>query len=403
MFLLRLAAKSLLNRKITTGLTLFSVVVSVTLLLMVERIGTGALKGFQSMISGTDLIVGARAGAIPLLLFSIFGIGTPEQNMSWASYENLSKHPEVKEAVPISLGDSHRGFRVIATTSQYFVFYRYADEIPLSFQEGSAFRNIYDAVIGAEVARELQYRTKKEIYLTHGESEASFQDHKDHPFRITGILQPTGTPVDRSLFIPIQAMELLHKKQGQVRQLPQMISAVFLRLRSKTSVLQLQREINNYSPEALTAIVPGRTLQELWRFVSVLENAFFAISIVTFILSLSGIILVFVTTLNERKREMAILRSVGARPWFIATMLLCEAGVLAAVACILSLALVITSFVFIGPMIVTKLGMDLSLAEFQKSDIFFLILAFAGALMASLVPALSVYRSSISEGLTVRL
>jgi putative ABC transport system permease protein len=403
MLLLRLSTKSLLNRKLTTALTLFSIAVSITLLLGVERIRIGAKEGFQGTISGVDLIVGARGGTIPLLLFSVFGIGNPEQSMSWQSYQILSRHPEVSEAVPISLGDSHRGFRVIATTPRYFRFYRFANEERISFKNGNSFQSIQDAVIGSEVARKLQYQLQKEIFLSHGTGEISFQTHEHYAFRIVGILNSTGTPIDRNIFIPIQAMDLLHKKENSAQRERQEISAAYLRLRSKTSVLQLQREINNYSKEPLTVIVPGKTLQELWQVVSVLEQAFRATSFLTFVLSLSGIILVFLTTLNERKREMAIFRSVGARPWFIASLLFYESGLIAFAGCILSLVVVTGGFLLVGPLISSKLGLQLPLTEFQKSDVTFLLFVFIGALMAAIIPALSVYRSSISEGLTVRL
>jgi len=137
--LIRLSAKSLLNRKLTTILTLFSVTVSVMLLMAVETIRTTAKDSFQNTISGTDLVVGARSGSIPLLLFSVFGIGNPEQNLSWKSFEEFKKHPEVSSAVPISLGDSHKGFRVIATTPEYFSFYTFSKGRAISFKEGVPF------------------------------------------------------------------------------------------------------------------------------------------------------------------------------------------------------------------------------------------------------------------------
>ncbi|MCI0605321.1 ABC transporter permease [bacterium] len=406
MLLIRLSARSLFNRKLTTLLTLFSVTVSVMLLMAVETIRMTAKESFQSTISGTDLVVGARSGSIPLLLFSVFGIGNPEQNLSWKTYEHFGQHPEVASAVPISLGDSHKSYRVVATTPQYFSFYGFSDDRALSFDQGAPFAETQEAVIGFEVARKLGYRPGREIHLSHGTAEVSFEQHEEHPFVIRGILQQTGTPVDLAIFVPIEAMSLLHESRSAgilPEESEQELSAFFLKLRSKISVLQMQREINEYGNEPLTAIIPGRSMQELWKIVSVLERAFLAVSFVTFILSLTGMFLVFITTLTERKREMAILRTVGARPWFLASLLLSEAGLLAVAGSGLSLILLQVIFGITGPWIESKLGLQLALTGFLPVQWKFLCAVTVAVVLSALTPALQIYRDSLNEALTVKL
>jgi putative ABC transport system permease protein len=405
MLLIRLSAKSLLNRKLTTLLTLFSVTISVMLLMAVETIRTTAKDSFQSTISGTDLVVGARSGSIPLLLFSVFGIGNPEQNLSWNSYERFARHPDVSRVVPISLGDSHKGFRVVATTPEYFSFYTFSNGQELLFQQGAPFSSAQECVIGSEVARKLGYRTNVEIHLSHGTAEVSFDHHEEHPFVIRGILKRTGTPVDNAIFIPIEAMSLLHDPEELNSQhaTGRKISAFFVKLRSKISILPLQREINDYAAEPLTAIVPGRSMQELWRIVSVLERSFLAISVVTVVLSITGMFLVFMTTLNERKREMAILRSVGAGPWFVASLLLLEAALLSVSGSILSLFLLQAILSIAEPIIESTLGLTLAFTGLSHFDWRFLFAVTAGAILAAVIPALQVYKTALNNALMVKL
>ena len=126
MYLITLALKSLRNRKFTALLTIISIALSVALLLGVERVRNDAKLTFTNTISGTDLIVGARSGSVQLLLYSVFRIGNPTNNISWESYQDISSNPLTKWSVPISLGDSHRGFRVMGTVKDYFTHFRYA-------------------------------------------------------------------------------------------------------------------------------------------------------------------------------------------------------------------------------------------------------------------------------------
>ena len=198
MIILRLAWQSLMNRKFTTILTILSIAVSVMLLLGVEKVRSSARTSFINTISGTDLVVGARTGGVQLLLYSVFHIGDATANVTWKTVEDIKKRDEVKWIVPIALGDSHRGYRVVGTSSEYFERFRYRRNIPLQFVEGYKFSDLFDAVLGAEVARTLNYKIDDEIILAHGTGPVSIgKDHGDTPFRVSGILAPTGTPVDR--------------------------------------------------------------------------------------------------------------------------------------------------------------------------------------------------------------
>jgi hypothetical protein len=155
--LLTLAWKSLANRGVSVALTILSIVLAVMLFLGVEKIRTGVRASFDSTISDTDLIVGARGGAINLLLYSVFRLGDPTANIGWDTYQLIASAPDVDWTVPISLGDSHRGYRVVGTTQAYFDHYRYGRRQPLALSDGRIFDTTHEVVLGAEVARQLDY------------------------------------------------------------------------------------------------------------------------------------------------------------------------------------------------------------------------------------------------------
>ena len=145
---LKLALKSLLNRKGSVVLTIMAMTVSVFVLLAVEHVRSQARENFAKTVSGVDLIVGARTGSLNLLLYSVFHIGSPTNNISWDAFEEIASNPQVKWAVPITLGDSHKGYRVMGTTKDYFEFFSYGNRHNLKFAQGGEFNQVFDVVLG---------------------------------------------------------------------------------------------------------------------------------------------------------------------------------------------------------------------------------------------------------------
>ena len=166
--LFNLAAKSLWNRRSTAALTAFAIAVSVALLLGVQQVRTEARESFANTISGTDLVVGARSSPLNLLLYAVFRVGDATANVSWDTYQKVAHHRDVAWTIPLSLGDSHRGFRVLGTSANYFEHYRYGHRQPLRFTAGKAFADGKSVVVGAAVARELGYHVGDAIVIAHG-------------------------------------------------------------------------------------------------------------------------------------------------------------------------------------------------------------------------------------------
>ena len=421
MYLLRLALASLGNRRFTALLTVFAIALSVCLLLAVERVRSEARASFANTISGTDLIVGARSGSINLLLYSVFRIGNATNNIRWDSFERFAEHRQVKWAIPISLGDSHRGYRVMGTSTAYFEHYRYARSQNLQLREGRIFADDpFEVVLGAEVAQALGYDLGEQIVLAHGVARVSLLKHDDKPFSVVGILGRTGTPVDRTLHISLAGMEALHidwqngmpargaaqvsAEQARAMDLqPKQITAFLLGLNSKIATFSLQREINEYRGEPLLAILPGVALQELWSLMGTAEKALFVVSLFVVLTGLIGMLTAILTSLNERRREMAILRSVGARPWHIAGLLVVEAFALALAGVLLGLLLLYLGIAGAQGYVQAHYGLYLPLSAPNGYEWRLLGAILAAALLIGCVPAWRAYRQSLADGLSIRL
>ena len=414
-----LAAKSAWNRRLTLGMTLVAVMLSVTMLLGVERIRHDARQGFAHSVSGTDLIVGARTSPVQLMLYAVFRIGEATNNMRWQSYLDLAAHPAVAWAVPLSLGDSHRGFPVLGTSLGYFEHFRYGDDHALRLVAGLPFKEVFDTVLGAEVASQLGYKLGDHIVLTHGIGGIGGIEHGDKPFVVTGILAPTGTPVDRTVHIGLAAMEAIHLDwqggaplpgfsipQRFVQKFdltPKEITAVLVGLKSRAGVFKMQRYIADYAHEPLLAVLPGVALSQLWQVLGTVEQALLAVSAMVVAVGLAGLVAVVLAGLNERRRELAILRSVGARPGDVFVLLTLEGLFITLLGCVFGVTLLALLSAIVGPWVQARYGIEVAQRFVSVEELRLLAAVIAVGLAASLVPGYRAYKLSLADGLTPRL
>jgi putative ABC transport system permease protein len=414
-----IAARSAWNRRTTLFLVVLSIALSVALLLGVERLRHDAREGFAHSVSGTDLIVGARTSPVQLLLNAVFRIGNASASMRWQSFLDLSSMPQVAWAVPLSLGDSHRGFPVLGTTPEYFDHVKHARGTPLRFTEGQRFAQLFDAVLGADVAERLGYRVGQTISLEHGSGEFVVAGHDDKPFTVTGILARTGTPIDRTVHVGLQAIEAIHLDwQGgapvpglsipadMVRKFdltPKAVTAAMVGLRNRAAVFRVQRSVNAYPDEALMAILPGVALDELWRVVAVAETTLLAISAMVVVVGLAGLVSVILAGLNERRRELAVLRAVGASPRQVFGLLTLEGLMVTGGGLLLGLVLLYAASAAAAPFVQARLGIDLALRGLSSGELAWLAAIAVASLLACLIPGYRAYRLSLADGLTPRL
>ncbi len=534
-----LAAKSVLNRRLTAGLTVLSVAVSVALLVGVDRIRTEARAGFANTISGADLIVGARGGPLNLLLYSVFRIGDATSGISWDSYEAIAEHPEVAWTIPLSLGDSHRGYRVLGTTEAYLEHYRHGRDQRLELVAGTGLAGVRDAMLGSEVADSLGYVVGDSIVVSHGIGDISFEHHDDLPFTVTGILAPTGTPVDRTVHVTLAGIEAIHDDSAHAADNgdghaedhgdhadehadnhgddhagehgddhahdheedhddhgddhgdhdadhaedhgdhaddhdadhadghgdhaddhdadhadghgdhaddhdadhaddhedhsdddhagagredhaddhagdhadthggdhlePDSITAFIVGLDSRPLLLGLQRYVNEYTAEPLMAIIPGVALQQLWEMLGVAEAAMLGIAVLVVVAGLIGMLTTFLTSLTERRREMAVLRAAGAGPGLIFALLIVEALLLAAAGSLAGVALVHAAMVLARPVLLAEFGLALAGGAPGLFDLAVVAGVTIAGGVAAVFPAWRVYRYSLADGLTMRI
>ena len=500
MLVLDLALKSLRNRAFSTSLTVGSIALSVALLVGVENVRVGMRDSFSNTISQTDLIVGTKGGTIQLLLYSVFGMGAPTENVSWEAYRQWAEHPAVAWTIPYSLGDSHRGFRVVGTNQDFHRHYRYRGGQEIALAEGRANADLFDVTLGADVAAELGYRLGDEIAVTHGIGEVGFMDHDHMPFTVTGVLAKTFTPVDRAIYVTLEGMEAIHWEDGtppeaeaapaddahvheeeavpaedehvheeaeeeapvedehdheeeaeaapvedehdheeeaeaavaddahahdqetEAEAAPAddahahttvdvsiedveitQVTSFFVGMTNRRDVLQVQREINDYEGEPMMAVIPGLALNEMWQSIGYAETGIRLVTIFVVLVGLLGMLVSLYTSLNERRREMAVLRAVGAGPKNIVALLVLESVCLAAAGAILGLALVYVLLSAGQPIVEAQVGLFIPIRPPGSIELLFLGAVVTAGFLMGFVPALKAYRTALHDGLAVRV
>jgi putative ABC transport system permease protein len=420
--LLGIAAHSAWNRRATLGLVMLSVALATLLLLSVDRVRHDVRESFSQTVSGTDLVVGARTGPVQLMLYAVFHLGGATNDIRMASVQAIARHRAVDWVVPLALGDSHRGFAVLGTTRDYFSRFLYGDREPLVVAQGRAFGGdldaLYEAVIGAEVAQALGHRVGSRLVLSHGAGAIRGSEHADKPFTVVGVLARTGTPVDRTVHVSLQAIEAIHLEWAggapmpgmriapeQARKFdlePKRVTAALVGLKTRAAAFVVQRHVNDYAEEPLMAVLPGVALDELWDVVGVGERVLLALSGIVALVSLAGLVAVVLAGLNERRRELAVLRAVGAGPRHVLALLVSEGLLVTALGALLGVCATLLLIVGGGPWIQAQFGIAMKLSAPAPSQWMLLGGVLATGLLASLVPAWRAYRLSLADGLSPR-
>ena len=441
-----IALESLKRRRHTAILTLVSITISICLLLSVDIIRTQVKSSFTRTVSGVDLIVGAPSGQLNLLLSSVFNIGTPTKGIAWDSVESLSSNKQVSWFIPLSLGDTHKGFRVVGTTNDFFAHFKYGNRQPLSFAYGNVFNAPRSAVIGADIASSLGYRVGDNIVISHGLGNVSFNNHDAHPFIVSGVLRKTGTPVDKAVYVTLEGLEGAHSNHtsnnlSSMRALrkpttpththdinnkheyehehehehdnannsksdynsdafePQQVSVVMIGLKHRVTALQLQYQVNQNKDKLLMAILPGMALAELWQIMGNIEALLLALSALIVICALIGLATMQLATMRERYQEIAVLRTIGAGPLTLLLLIQMEAMLIATAGVVLSLLLVTGLMEIMRPWLSSEYGLFISSPLFGQSSAIIIVLVLASTYVVSLFPAVAAYKRGLHAGL----
>ena len=447
--LIRIARASAWSRRLPLTLTVLAVALTTAVLVSTERLRKDLRSGFSQALAGTDLIVAARSHPIQVLLSTVFHFGSPSQNVSLKALEAVAAMPQVAWVVPIALGDSLRGMPVVATRSDYFKRVRTGDSRPLAFAQGRPFMDqapgsiAFEAVLGTTVAERLNLRLGDPVTLAHGSGPIPTAQHDQYSIRVVGVLQPTGTPIDRSVLVSLEVFHALHAgwvggvppryglggrtpaggaeagvaaggnssaafasstsgghAGAEAVPLPSTVTAALVGLHSRSAVFSVQRQLERPQAEPLTAVLPGVTLDQLWQMVGRGEALLHLTGLLVGFTAIAGLAATLLAGLEARRRELAVLRALGAAPRTLFSLILIEAVIIALAGIALGLAVSAATLALIEPELRAHYGIALSGGWFNLELIAPMAMILAASVAASLVPAWRAVRLTLADGLT---
>ncbi len=373
-------------RRVPMLLSILAMSISVFLFLTLGKIGNTVKDGFTHAISQSDLIVGAKTNPIPFVMASIFSIGSVSTNISTETYKKLKNLPTVEWTIPYSLGDGHKGFRVVGTNNDFFRLYHFRGDAEIEIETGTLPITKIDAVLGADVARELKYKLDQKIIVTHGMAkDQRVLDHADKPFRIVGIMKSTGTALDRSIYIPLGGMEDLHEG-------PASITAFFLKAKDQNEIPALQSEINNFKKESLVAVSPQSVLSDAWNEISFYNRIFFWASWAILLIGLTAMLIYFFSGVPEHRERLGEVEIPVQSIRHLRTLFLGEAFILLFTAILLGVALAWFGQFLWGPWLAGNFGFYARGAFLTDDLIINLIIFWLIGTVSTLWPALKASR-----------
>jgi len=410
----KLFFSSIRSRWLPTILIVLCLTSSMVLLLSIERIQNGTKQSFNYSISGVDSIIGPRSSPIALVLYTIFHIGKPTNNITYETFKYLNERKDIDWIIPIALGDSYDEFRVIATTSDYFEKIKFGDNNQITFDKGNNSLELNNTIFGADVAKKLNSNIGDRINIVHGSNADMGIEHDEISFELSGILVKTGTPIDKLVFINLQGYELVHlgwksgKKIFSLKNqdlakidasqlIPKTITAAFVGLKSKLTIFNFQKDIREYLEEPISAIIPSIALSELWSIVGVVDKGFKLLSWIVIVISLIAMVTLIINSLENRKREMLIYRANGASPLDLSFMVVIEAIFIGLLSIILALIFVSLISYFASSQLSIHFGVSTNFSFLTVNEATILLIILLAGVLSSLVPAFITYRNNLNQ------
>ena len=387
--------RSLRQHALSTFVTAASIALACGLLLTVWVVKTQSQSVFAATNSGFDAVLGARGSKLQLVLNAIFHLEASPGNITAADFEMIRRHPAVKIAIPIALGDNFQGWRIVGTVEQLFAGFERAPGKPYAFAPGG--RNFKigadEAVVGAYVARKLGWKVGTTFKPYHGLAFDPKAEH-DELYTVVGILEPTGTPVDRVIWIPLEGVQTM---SGHNPLAATDLSAVLVQFRAPAAGLMLDMMINKQGNRLTLAFPIGAIVAELFNKISWVDKVLTLLAWVVAVVASGSVLVSIYNSMSARQRDLAILRALGAHRRTIFGAVIGEAAVIGLLGSLAGLVVFAGLASFVTSIIQAQTGVVLEPLKWNPvfwwgPAVFIGLCALGG-----LVPALKAYRVPVAE------
>lgn len=393
----RIVLKSLRQHALSTAVTSISIALAGGLLMAVWSVKEQAQATFTQVDAGFDAVLGARSSKLQLVLNAVFHLEASPANIAWEDVLDIQKHPGVELAVPIAMGDNYRSYRIVGTTMEMFTKSEYAPDKRFAVEPpGRLFDpNLREAVVGSFAARKLGLTYGSKFRPYHGLNFNEDEQHEDE-YVVVGVLEPSNTPADKVIWIPLAGVQNM---SGHSAETATDVSAVLVKLRSVMAGPSLEQLYNKRGNRLTFAWPMGATMAELFNKISWFDRVLALVAVLVAVVAAGSVLASIYNSMNERRRQIAILRALGARRSTIAWTVVLEAIAIAAIGALISYVLYGVILTSAGAVIRAQTGVVLDPLAWHPVLVFAPLGLIALSAVAGLVPAWKAYRTDVASNL----
>ncbi|NVK51881.1 MAG: FtsX-like permease family protein [Flavobacteriaceae bacterium] len=307
MNILKLSYKNIVTKPLQTFLTVLILSLSIGLLLGVKQLNKVFESQLQQSLNGVDMVVGAKGSPLQLVLSAVLHIDNPTGNISYKEAQKLGKNRYIKEAIPVSIGDNYKGYKIVGTNESFIKLHK------TTLESGHSFEKTFDVIIGNAVAKNLNLKVGDTFNSSHGMLENAIESHDNHPLKVVGILKPTQNVIDRLIVTNLESIWHLHEHEesGDTHNHEDdEITALLVQFKNKMGLLRLPRTINKNTQ--FQAALPKYELDKLFQFTAIGTKAITWIAFAILFVSGISMFVSLYRMVKEKAKELALIRTYGA-------------------------------------------------------------------------------------------
>jgi putative ABC transport system permease protein len=390
MTMLRLAFANLREHFLTTALSIMLLSIGVGMVSFVISVSEQLNDRFTRDIRGIDMVVGAKGSPLQLILSAVYQIDNPTGNIPLEEVANIQKHPLVKYSIPLSYGDSYKGFRIVGTDTLYL------SHFAAHFHSGAAWQKSMQVVLGSAVAERLEMRLGDQFHGTHGFDEGG-HDHEELHYDVVGVLEPTNTVADRLILTSTESVwEIHHEQDGQPEEEGEVaqITALLIKFKSPMGIMQVPRFINERT--SMQAAIPAIEINRLYELMGIGFSTLQAMGVLMMLIAALSVFISLLNSLKERKYELALMRSLGASPSKLFTLVVQESLLLCLCGYIFGIILGRVAIMTLSTFGEEQFHFSVSQSGVSTIEIWLLPLTLCVGFVAAIIPAIRAYRADIS-------
>jgi putative ABC transport system permease protein len=395
MNILSLSWKNIINKPLSMLLSLLLLALGTALISVLLLVTTQVEDKFDKNQAGVDLIIGAKGSPLQLVLATMYHIDNPTGNINLNDFKEFRNsyigRQQVKKAIPISVGDSHKGHRIVGTTNEYPALYE------AEVATGKLWEKKYEVTIGSVVAERLEMKVGDTFYSAHG-TQGEGDMHTDKPLTVVGVFKPTGSVLDQLLLTGTETVWGVHEMEGEpVDSASREVTAMLIFCRNKFGVLTIPNFVNKKTK--MMAASPAMETARLYQITGTGEDALRALALAIIIVSGISIFISLFSSLKERQYELALMRVMGATPFRLFVLVILEGLILAILGYLIGIGLSHLAMYFLEKPLEESYQYDFSSTIFLIEEVYLLVGAIVLGFLAALIPAIRASRTDISTTL----